>query len=403
MTPWLAVVGIGEDGLDGLGRDARAAVDAATVLIGGSRHLAMLPTDGREHWQWPSPFDALIAELQARRGAQVCVLASGDPLWFGVASRLREHFAPDEMQVWPAPSAFSLACARLHWSVEATTTISLHGRPLAGLHKVIAPGARIVALSSDERTPSAVAQALVARGFAASMITVLECIGGTRERIRSAPAGDFNLTDIAALNVIAIECVASARAPVYSSAPGLPDEAYVHDGQLTKRVVRSATVAALAPLPGQLLWDVGAGCGSISIEWMRAASDAHAIAIERDPARVQMIATNAQALGVPALEIVSGSVPDALADLALPDAIFIGGALADPVVFEFCWRQLKPGGRLVMNAVTLQGEAQLHARYVELDGELTRIAVAVARAVGRFDALAPSMSVTQLSLRKPNG
>ena len=404
MTPWLHIVGVGEDGLDGLSGVARDVVDRADLLIGGTRHLSMLPEDARERWTWPSPFDALATQIAAESGRLVCVLASGDPLCFGVARRLAEHFDLQQMRVWPAPSAFALACARLLWPHEMTTQLSLHGRPLETLHLALVPGARVLALSWDERTPMAAAALLIDRGFGASRLTVLERMGGASERTYSAVAFEFAEqfcnTRFDRLNTVAIECVVDRDAPILPLASGLPDTAFVHDGQLTKRSVRAITLAALAPNQGELLWDVGAGCGSIAVEWMRARPRTRALTVERNPKRLEMIANNAIALGVPSLEIVPGTLPAALAGLPEPDAIFIGGAVSNAEVFEHCWRSLRVGGRLVANAVTLEGEAQLLRRYSELGGELQRIAIANARPVGGFTAFTPAMTVTQLALTK---
>ncbi|MEM7406499.1 MAG: precorrin-6y C5,15-methyltransferase (decarboxylating) subunit CbiE [Pseudomonadota bacterium] len=402
MSPWLHVIGIGADGLDGLSSAARRLVAGADVLVGGARHLALVEVaPQQECLQWPSPFSALTDELRARSDRTVCVLASGDPLVFGVGNVLSAHFDRTEMTVVPAPSAFALARAKLGWNADGLDYLTLHGRPLAQLQTFVQPGARLLILTTDDSGPRAIAAALTARGFGPSELTVMEQLGAEGERVRACRADAFAFDDIATLNTVAVRCVASAGADVLTCLPGLPDDAFRHDGQLTKRIVRAATVSALGPLPGALLWDVGAGCGSVAIEWLRAVRGTRAIAVERHPDRLQMMSDNAEALGTPQLRIAAGSAPAALHDLPQPDAIFVGGAASDASVLDVCWDALPAGGRLVANAVTIQGETELARRYDRLGGELQRIAVASARPVGRFAAFDPAMSVTQLVVTKP--
>lgn len=400
MTKWLAVVGIGEDGLPGLSPAARALVDGARVLVGGARHLAMLPSDGRERLTWTIPLDALIDDIVRRRGAPICVLATGDPMHFGIGVALARRVPAAEMTIIPAPSAFSLACARVAWPLAEVATLTLHGRPLNLLNGYLQPGARLLVLSEDAATPAAVAALLRARGYGGSRLTVLEHMGGPKERIRSFAADHWQANDVADLNTLAIECVADLDAPLLPRVPGLPDSAFHHDGQLTKREVRAVTLAALAPVPGQLLWDVGAGCGSVAIEWMRSHPGCRAIALERDETRRRLIADNAASLGVPKLDIVAGTAPEALRALPSPEAIFIGGGASHPGVLEACWAALKPGGRLVANAVTVEGEASLAAWRARFGGELTRIAIARAEPVGPYSGWRPLMPVTQLAMVK---
>ncbi|WP_282609989.1 precorrin-6y C5,15-methyltransferase (decarboxylating) subunit CbiE [Pelagibius sp. Alg239-R121] len=401
MTRWLSVVGLGEDGLEGLSPAARQIVDAAEVLVGGARHLAMLPDDDRERLVWPSPMMELLPDINARQARRVCVLATGDPFCYGVGTALAKHFGHDSMTIVPGASAFSLAAARLGWSLDRVETLSLHGRPLALLEAFIQPAARLLALSENASTAQGVADLLTARGFGSSRMVVLEHMGGPKERrIAGRADEDWRNRDLADFNTIAIECLADPDAIARPRSPGLPDDAFHHDGQMTKREVRAATLSALMPMPGQLLWDVGAGCGSISIEWMRAERHNRAIAIERAEARLAMIAENAQALGTPGLKIVSGEAPAALEGLEQPDAVFIGGGATGDGLFDLCWGALKPGGRLVANAVTLESEQILMTRHAELGGELCRIAVSRAEPVGPYHGWRPMMPVTQFSVVK---
>ena len=401
MEAWLSIVGIGEDGLDGLGAPARATVDAAQTLVGGARHLAMIPPDGRERLEWPRPFSALTGELRARAGRRVCVLATGDPFCYGVGTAIARHFPPGEMRVHPAPSAFSLACARLGWSLPDVETLSLHGRPPATFRAAIRPDARVLVLSHDAATPARIAEMLRDAGHGESRVVVLEHLGGASERVRATTARGFALDDVRDFNTVAVECAAGADAPLLARSPGLPDDAFAHDGQLTKRAVRAAALAALTPCPGQLLWDVGAGCGSVGIEWMRAARGARAIAIERSAERLKLIERNAERLGTPGLRIVHGEAPAALADLeAPPDAVFAGGGLSSPELLRTCWAALPAGGRLVAHAVTLEGERTLFDAHAAFGGELSRIAVSHAAALGRYHAFRPAYPVTELAVRK---
>jgi len=303
--------------------------------------------------------------------------------------------------VVPATSAFALACARLGWSRAEVETLTLHGRPLELLQPAVQPGQRLLLLSDDAATPGAVAALLTARGFGPSRLVVLEHMGGPRERRVDGTAEAWTAHDLADFNTLAVECIAGPAAVVLPRAPGLPDDAFRHDGQLTKCEVRAVTLSALAPVPGALLWDVGAGCGSISVEWMRAAPRARAVAVERRADRLTLLADNAAALGVPDLEIVEGVAPDALRGLPPPDAVFLGGGLSDPLIFTACWAALAPGGRLVANAVTLEGEAELIRRRAETAGELVRLGVSRAAPVGGFLAWHPFHPVTQLRAVKP--
>jgi precorrin-6B C5,15-methyltransferase / cobalt-precorrin-6B C5,C15-methyltransferase len=401
MTPWLSIVGIGEDGLDGLAPAARTLIAQAEVLVGGPRHLAMVPDHRAERLAWGSPFADTLPRLQALRGRRVCVMASGDPMWFGVGSRLARLFPPEELTIVPHPGAFSLAAAGLGWSLADTTCLTIHGRPVEGLLLHLHPGRRLLVLSQDGASPAQVAVLLTEHGCGDSRLTVLERLGGQAERRRSALARDWDAAaPVDDLNTLAIEVEAAPDARILGVAPGLPDDAYLHDGQLTKRELRAATLAALAPWPGARLWDVGAGCGSIAIEWARCGG--RAVAIERDGARCDLIARNAARLGVPGIPVVAGEAPAVLAQAgAAPDAIFVGGGLTCPGVLEACWQALRPGGRLVANAVTAEAEAVLLAWQAGRGGDLARLAVSRLVPTGRFHTWHPLKPVTQYSGRKP--
>jgi precorrin-6Y C5,15-methyltransferase (decarboxylating) len=400
MTPWLTVVGVTEDGFKGLGKNARRALMGASRIVGGQRQLDLLPVCIRgERQLWPSPFS--LAPVLEQRGEAVCVLASGDPMFYGVGASLARQVPSEEMLILPAPSSCSLAAARLGWPLQDVVTLSLVARPLAALNAQLFSGVRLLLLSNDGQSPAAVAKLLCERGFGSSRLTVLEHLGGGSERRIANSANAWNDAPIADLNVIAVECLADANTPRLSRLAGLPDSAFQHDGQLTKRDVRAITLARLAPTPGELLWDVGAGCGSIGIEWMRAHPSCRALAIEADDGRQQLIEHNRDALGVPGLQLIRGKAPQALDGLERPDAIFIGGGVTREGVFETCWEHLKPGGRLVANAVTLQSEVALMNWRERFGGELTRIHVAHAQPLGEFDTWRQALPITLLDLVKP--
>jgi precorrin-6Y C5,15-methyltransferase (decarboxylating) len=341
---------------------------------------------------WPTPLADAYPQILARRGSPVAVLASGDPFCFGIGSVLAALVPIDEIRCLPAPSAFSLACARLGWALQEVATLSFCGRPLAAILPLLQPGARILALSADATTPAAVAALLARYGFAGSRLRVLEALGGPRERIREGVADDID-----PLNLIAIEVAASPQARVIPLAPGLRDDCFAHDGQLTKAEVRAVTLAALAPRQGELLWDIGAGAGSVGIEFLLRHPANRAIAIERHPDRAARIAANAQDLGVPGLRVVHGAAPEALAGLPTPDVIFIGGG----GTIDAAWDALRPGGRVVANAVSIETEAALFAAQARHGGTLTRIGIERLEPVGRLHGFRPAMTVTQWAGEKP--
>jgi precorrin-6B C5,15-methyltransferase / cobalt-precorrin-6B C5,C15-methyltransferase len=397
---WLAVVGIGEDGMAGLAPAARALVETAEVLVGGARHLGMVTVGDAERLFWERPLDRTVEAIAVRRGRNVTVVASGDPFWYGIAVTLIRRFPLEEMIVMPQPSAFSLAAARLGWPLADCTTITLHGRPLDTLRLHLAPGRRILALSEGGDTPRAVARLLTELGWGPSRLAVFAHLGGAREVVVDEEAESWGDRRVADLNTVAIVCRGSPGVRSFPLFAGLPDDAFEHDGQLTKREVRAATLAALEPLPGQTLWDVGAGCGSIAVEWLRAGENRAAVAIERKPARAAVIARNANSLGVPGLRIITGTAPEALDGLPVPDAIFAGGGIGEPELLPNLWARLRPGGRLVANVVTVEGEARLLAWHTSHGGVLTRIAVCRAEPLGPHHLWRPLAPVTQLAVTK---
>jgi precorrin-6Y C5,15-methyltransferase (decarboxylating) len=400
LRRWLSIVGIGEDGIDALSPVARRLIGDAEIVFGGKRHLALASAliRGAAH-PWPSPFDRAVDEVLAQRGRPVCVLASGDPFVYGVGTVLVREVNPAEMLAVPAPSAFSLAAARLGWALPEAAQVSLHGRALDLVRPHLQPGTRVLALTSDRDGPAELACLLSDTGFGASSLIVLEALGGKRERIRVTTAAKFDLREIDDLNVVAIAVKAEPGARVIARAAGLPDALFEHDGQITKREIRALTLSSLAPCRGELMWDIGAGSGSVAIEWMLADPSLHAIAIERRPDRVARIRRNAAVFGVPGLEVVEGEAPEVLGSLPKPDAIFIGGG-ADTAL-DAARSMLRVGGRLVVNAVTLETEALLLARHAALGGELARLAITRAGAIGGKTGWRPAIPVTQWTWIKP--
>jgi precorrin-6Y C5,15-methyltransferase (decarboxylating) len=350
---------------------------------------------------WPSPLAEGVAKVLVRRGRSTCVLASGDPFFFGIGATLAPQLIPGEFACHPAPSSMSLAAAKLGWPLQDTEIVSLHGRDLHDVIRYLQPGRRVLALSWDKRTPPALAQLLTARGFGRSQLHVLEALGGPEERVRCCTASELNWTDVADLNLVALDLVADAGAIVVPLRASLSDGAFEHDGQLTKQDVRAITLSALAPRAGELLWDVGAGAGSIAIEWLLSHPACRAIAIEQDAERCARIRRNASALGTSSLETIEASAPAGLSPLPKPDAVFIGGGASDPGVVDACWDALRPGGKLVINAVALETQAQLMERYAKLGGELRRISIETAVPLGAMQGFRPAMPIVQWRITKP--
>ncbi|WP_272008139.1 precorrin-6y C5,15-methyltransferase (decarboxylating) subunit CbiE [Roseovarius sp. ZX-A-9] len=396
--PWLHIVGIGEEGLAGLLPATRAIVEAAEVIVGGDRHHDLSSAIAAERVAWPSPFDALIDMLRGFKGRRVVVLATGDPLWFSVGARIGRAIDPAEIVYHPQLSAFQLAAARMGWSLADVETLTVHGRPVEQMIAFIQPGARLLILTTGAQTPAQIAGFLTERGFGGSKMTVLAAMGGEREARFDGTAQDWNHT-VPAFNTLAVDCVAAPDAALLPRVPGLADDMFRHDGTMTKQEVRAATLAKLMPMRGALLWDIGCGCGSVAVEWMRAARYARAIGIEPRADRRAMAAANALALGTPRLELIEGQVPEALTGLAAPDAVFIGGGLSIET-FDAAWEALRPLGRLVCNAVTLESEAVLIALHKAHGGQLVKLQVNRAEPVGNLTGWRPLMPVTQWSVIK---
>ncbi len=395
------MVGIGEDGVEGLSSTARALVTAAELVVGGARHLALAASLIRgETLAWPTPMAAGLESVMARRGRAVVVLASGDPFDHGIGVQISMRVPLAQMLCLPAPSSISLACARLGWARQETAVLSLCGRPLERLAPLLQPGRRLLVLSADEATPGQVAAYLTSRGFGPSRLHLLEALGGPDERVRSFTAARFD-AEPKRLNLFGLEVEAEPGARVIPLAPGLDDAWFEHDGQITKREIRALTLSALAPLAGERLWDIGCGSGSVAIEWMLRHPASRAIGLELDAQRCARAARNAAALGVPDLCVIQVRAPDGLAGLPPPDAVFIGGGARGPSVIETAWAALRSGGRMVANSVTLETDAALFAARQTYGGTLTRLSVERLDTVGRLHAYRPAMTVAQWSAVKP--
>jgi precorrin-6B C5,15-methyltransferase / cobalt-precorrin-6B C5,C15-methyltransferase len=402
--PVVTVAGIGADGWPGLSPRSKVAVESASVIVGGARQLALLPDAvAARRIPLPSPLHPGLSELvEKHSAATLVVLASGDPMFYGIGATLVRLLGASRVRVLPHPSSVSLAAARLGWPLDDTDVVSLVGRPLELLHPLLQPGRRVLALVAESTAAADVRALLAARGYGGSPLTVLADLGGPDEAV--APAGGETHSRLA---ILAIECrpdpAAAGADPAVGPlprVPGLPDDAFEHDGQITKREIRALALAALAPVPGQLLWDVGAGSGSVGIEWMRVHPASRAIAIEPRGERRETIARNAAALGVPGLRVVAGAAPEALDGLPRPDAVFVGGGVTADGVLGACWEALSPGGRLVANAVTIEGQSVLAEWSRDRGGTLTRISVERAGALGSFTAWRPALPVVQWAVTR---
>lgn len=398
MTPWLHIIGIGEDGLDGLTASARDCIMSADCIVGGKRHHALIGECSAERINWPSPFDALVSKLNALRGKNVVVLATGDPLWFSVGNKIAASFDMEEVLFHPHISAFQLAASKLGWALQDVTCLSVHGRPIERVKPHLQNGRKLMLLTSNGIAVSRIAMMLEELGFGQSRLVALANMGGA-DNARFDGTAQGWAHDVPDLNTLAIECIAAPDTQVLPVGCGLPDDVFQHDGTMTKQEVRAVTLAKLMPMPGALLWDVGCGCGSVAVEWMRAAHGARAIGIEARDDRRAMAAENAQNLGGFDLHLVAGEAPAALNGLEAPDAIFVGGGLSTEV-FDQCLAALKPMGRLVCNAVTLGSEQVLLEKYEKLGGSLSKLQFARATPVGGKMGWKPAMPVTQYSLVK---
>lgn len=381
---------------------AQRLISDAELVVGGKRHLGLAGEliSGRR-LSWPSPIRDALPEIEKLRGRPVVVLASGDPFHYGVGDMLVEAVPADETLCLPQPSSFSLAAARLGWSLQEVALVSLHGRAFEAIVRHLQPGARILVLSWDGETPGKLAGLLAGRGMGGSRLVVLENLGGERERLRETTAEEFVLGAAAPLNIVALEIVAAADAVVIPLAPGLDDDLFESDGQLTKRDVRAVTLSALAPRHGELLWDVGLGAGSIAIEWLLRHPSLRAIGFEADPERAARAARNAAALGAPDLAIVQGRAPECFRGQPAPDVVFVGGGLSNKGMFDAVWSALKPGGRLVANAVSISSEALLIDAFERLGGELVRLQVGKAERVGEAFAWKQALPIVQWRVAKP--
>lgn len=400
MSQWLTIIGVGESGIAGLRAGERALIAQARNVIGPARFLAVLDGAVQNLVPWQNPLTRMIEQVQALAGFDTVLLATGDPMHFGIGATLLRHFSFDEMVIVPNCSAFSLAAARLGWPLQSVAQISLHGRDVAQLERWIQPGQQILALTSNGDTVHSACEILCARGFDESRVRVLEEMGGPNEQVHSFLARDHGAHQIGDFNTLSVECVAGQNAQIFAPVAGLPDAAFFHDGQLTKREVRAVTLAKLMPGPGQTLWDVGAGCGSVSVEWLRASAAGSAVAFERDPARVVMIGKNMIRHGVFDLEIKAGALPGTLEGLGSPDAIFHGGDVGNGEIFSQCWQALKPRGRMVANAVTLEGQNALFERAQKFGGELVQIQISPVVVLGSKHVLKPKMPVLQWAVTK---
>lgn len=394
------VIGIGEDGVEGLSPQARRVLEQAEVIIGGDRHHQLAANGDAKRIKWPSPFDALIEVMRSHKGQRLVVLVTGDPLWYSIGARILKSIPAEEVTFHPQLSAFQWASVRMGWSLADCETVTVHGRADSQILPHLAPGVRMLVLTQNAQTPAALAKMLTERGFGRSKLTVLAALGGEREQRFDGVAANWDHA-VPDFHTMAIDCIADADATWYPRTGGLPDSAFASDGQITKQDIRATTLAKLAPYPDAILWDIGAGCGSVSVEWMRAARSAISVAIEHKAERVEMIRQNIVNLGAEKMVVVEGRAPDVLADLPQPDAIFIGGGLTSEGLFDAAWSALRPGGRLVTNVVTLESEGCLFELHQKYGGELVRLSVQKAESVGPYRVWRAAMPVTQWSVTKP--
>lgn len=394
----IEVVGIGAGGWESLGSIERGLILNAELLVGGHRHLNMIPAGVARRVAWTPNFrDRLVEVLSTQRLDSVVVLASGDPMLAGVGSTIVQLFGIAAVRIHPAVSSVALARARMGWPDDTVEVIRLRGGDLDLIRRAVFPGRRLLVLSRDADSPQEIARLLGSVGFGDSVLTVLGDLGTATESQVAVRAADFAGSG-PGLNVVCVEC-RTTSAGSWSLTPGLPDQIYDHDGQLTKRNVRASALAHLQPRPGELLWDVGAGAGSVAIEWLRAHPSCRAVAVEQDLVRVERIRVNAGRLGVPGLVVAHGRAPEALDGLPTPDAVFVGGGGSSDTV-ERCWSSLAPGGRLVVHAVTQETELVVTTCWQRHGGELTRISVEQLERIGRYHGWKPARAVVQWSVSK---
>jgi len=359
--------------------------------MGPPRHLALLPRVQAERIAWPVPFADGLPLLASLRGRRVVVLASGDPFWFGAGAVIARHLSPEDWRAIPGPSTFSLAAARLGWPLERTLCMGLHAAPLARLRRHLAPGLRAVLLLRDGAAVTELARYLVDEGFGASRLTVMEALGSPRERVTAAradaPGGPFT-------HPVAVAVEVAGCGPVISCASGLEDSVFDTDGQITKRPIRALVLSSLAPRPGETLWDIGGGSGSVSVEWCLSHPETQALSVEARPDRAARIRANAARFGLDRLRVIEGIAPAALAELDRPQAVFVGGGLSEALLAALETR-LSPGSRIVAHAVTLQTEALLIAAAARLGGDLFRIELAEAAPLGTRTGWAPARPIVQ--------
>ena len=399
--PWLTIIGIGDDGWNGLNHRQQDIITAAKFIFGGKRHLCFLPeTLQAELKPWPTPFSEGVNEVVALKGQNVVALVSGDPMFFGAGVTLLRHLTVDEVQVLPHPSSFSLAAARLGWALQDVVCLSINGRPIRSIIGQLQPSSRLIILCENKDSPALLAKLLTEQGFGASKMTIMEHLGGEKERIRTQSVDSFHLEDCENLVLVAVQCVADSCDAGYPCYAALSDKNFLNDGQLTKQDVRAVTMAHLAPKCCEVLWDVGAGSGSISIEWLRATKGARAYAIEKNPRRQDIILKNADHFGVIGLHLIKGEAPLCLEGLESPDAIFIGGGFTHPDLFDCCWQSLKSGGRLVVNAVTLETNAILQSEARKIGARLIHISLAEAEPLGTFHVWRGALPITMMIARK---
>ncbi|EJF88829.1 bifunctional cobalt-precorrin-7 (C(5))-methyltransferase/cobalt-precorrin-6B (C(15))-methyltransferase [Bartonella tamiae] len=399
---WLTIIGIGDDGWNGLSSNHKDILLRAKTIFGGKRHIEFLPETVKNNArEWPSPLKNAFPKLHNLKGTATVILASGDPMFFGIGATLLREFTIDEITILPHPSSFSLAASRLGWALQDVECFSVHGRPISVLQRHFQNNLKIFILSENKETPSKIAQLLTEKGFGQTKMTIFEHLNGKDEHLFHSTANSFKLEKGADLNIIALECIADKNAVIYPPTTPLPDEFFYHDGQLTKQDIRAVVMAHLAPKYGEVLWDIGAGCGSISIEWLRNARNTRAYAIEKNQERQKLILKNAQNFGVPFLNLIAGTAPESLEELEKPDAIFIGGGLTSSIVVEHLWSKLKSGGRLIANGVTLETVALLQSYAKTYNGRLINIAVSHSETLGRFQIMRPTLAVTLLIAIKP--